>query len=85
MVLSPGQSWPADAGQMEELITVLLNKKADIKEIYLGHQAIAESIVKLRSLAHKVMHGDKQSILRFEKSLPIYKGIEDGQPVMRYR
>lgn len=29
------------------------------------------------------MHG-KQSILRFEGKSPIYEGLEDGQPVMRY-
>ena len=51
--------------------------------ICLGHQAIAEVFGGKLGLAPKVMHG-KQSILRFEGKSPIYQGIEDGQPVMRY-
>ncbi|WP_297664309.1 glutamine amidotransferase-related protein, partial [uncultured Streptococcus sp.] len=49
----------------------------------LGHQAIAEVFGGKLGLAPKVMHG-KQSILRFEGKSPIYQGIEDGRPVMRY-
>ena len=82
LVLSPGPGWPADAGRMEEVIRDFTGKKP-ILGICLGHQAIAEVFGGKLGLAPKVMHG-KQSILRFEGKSPIYQGIEDGQPVMRY-
>ena len=82
LVFSPGPGWPADAGRMEELIRDFTGKKP-ILGICLGHQAIAEVFGGKLGLAPKVMHG-KQSILRFEGKSPIYEGIEDGQPVMRY-
>ena len=82
LVFSPGPGWPADAGRMEALINDFTGEKP-ILGVCLGHQAIAESFGGKLGLAHQVMHG-KQSILRFEEKSPIYEGIEDGQPVMRY-
>lgn len=82
LVLSPGPGWPADAGLMEAVIRDFAGKKP-ILGICLGHQAIAEVFGGKLGLAPKVMHG-KQSQLVFEQDSPIYKGIEDGRPVMRY-
>ena len=82
LVFSPGPGWPVDAGKMEDMVRDVAGKKP-ILGICLGHQAIAEVFGGQLGLAPKVMHG-KQSVLRFEGKSPIYQGIEDGQPVMRY-
>ena len=82
LVFSPGPGWPADAGQMEQLIREFAQKKP-ILGICLGHQAIAEVFGGKLGLAPKVMHG-KQSRLKFEAPSPLYQGLADEQEVMRY-
>ncbi|MGT2845750.1 aminodeoxychorismate/anthranilate synthase component II [Streptococcus massiliensis] len=82
LVFSPGPGWPADAGKMEEMIRDFTGKKPMLG-ICLGHQAIAEVFGGRLGLAPKVMHG-KQSNLKFEAPSPLYQGLADEQPIMRY-
>ncbi|MBP2622747.1 aminodeoxychorismate/anthranilate synthase component II [Streptococcus oricebi] len=82
LVFSPGPGWPADAGEMEQMIRDFAEKKP-ILGICLGHQAIAEVFGGRLGLAPKVMHG-KQSKIQFEAESPLYRGLSDQQEVMRY-
>lgn len=82
LVFSPGPGWPADAGQMEEMIKDFAGKKP-ILGVCLGHQAIAEVFGGRLGLAKQVMHG-KQSQMRLERTSPIFKGIGREVPIMRY-
>lgn len=82
LVFSPGPGWPADAGLMEKLIKDFAGKKPMLG-ICLGHQAIAEAFGGHLRLAKHVMHG-KQSHLLFQAPSPIFKGIENNVPIMRY-
>ncbi|EFQ57922.1 aminodeoxychorismate/anthranilate synthase component II [Streptococcus downei] len=82
LVLSPGPGWPAEAGQMEDLIKDFASQKP-ILGICLGHQAIAESFGGRLDLAKRVMHG-KQSCLDLASPSPIFRGLENGIEVMRY-
>lgn len=82
LVFSPGPGWPADAGKMESLIKDFAGQKP-ILGICLGHQAIAESFGGKLGLAKNVRHG-KQSPLELQAPSPLFEGIADGVPIMRY-
>ena len=82
LVFSPGPGWPKDAGLMEDLIAEFAEKKP-ILGICLGHQALAEVFGGRLDLAKQVMHG-KQSQLVFEAPSPLYEGVEESSPIMRY-
>ena len=82
LVFSPGPGWPADAGMMEKLIQDFAGQKPMLG-ICLGHQALAESFGGHLRLAKNVMHG-KQSHLHFQAPSPIFKGVENNVPIMRY-
>lgn len=82
LVFSPGPGWPADAGKMEELIKAFVGVKP-ILGICLGHQAIAESFGGKLGLAKNVMHG-KQSQIDIVQASPIFQGLSQEMPIMRY-
>ena len=82
LVFSPGPGWPADAGRMEELIRTFAGVKPMLG-ICLGHQAIAESFGGKLGLAKNVMHG-KQSQIGIVKASPIFQGLSQEIPIMRY-
>ncbi len=82
IVLSPGPGWPIDAGKMEDLIRDFSEKKP-ILGICLGHQAIAETFGGKLGLARRVMHG-KQSQMIFQEPSPIFAGLSNDIPIMRY-
>lgn len=82
LVFSPGPGWPADAGKMEDLIKTFVGVKPMLG-ICLGHQAIAESFGGKLGLAKNVMHG-KQSQIDIVKASPIFQGLSQEMPIMRY-
>ncbi|MGT2801705.1 aminodeoxychorismate/anthranilate synthase component II [Streptococcus henryi] len=82
LVFSPGPGWPADAGKMEELIKAFVGVKPMLG-ICLGHQAIAESFGGKLGLAKNVMHG-KQSQIDIVQASPIFQGLSQEMPIMRY-
>lgn len=82
LVFSPGPGWPADAGKMEELIRTFAGVKPMLG-ICLGHQAIAESFGGKLGLAKNVMHG-KQSQIDIVQASPIFQGLSQEMPIMRY-
>lgn len=82
LVFSPGPGWPADAGKMEDLIKTFVGVKPMLG-ICLGHQAIAESFGGKLGLAKNVMHG-KQSQISIVKASPIFQGLSQEIPIMRY-
>jgi anthranilate synthase component 2 len=82
LVFSPGPGWPADAGKMEDLIKIFVGVKPMLG-ICLGHQAIAESFGGKLGLAKNVMHG-KQSQIDIVKASPIFQGLSQEMPIMRY-
>lgn len=82
LVFSPGLGWPADAGKMEDLIKTFVGVKPMLG-ICLGHQAIAESFGGKLGLAKNVMHG-KQSQIDIVKASPIFQGLSQEMPIMRY-
>lgn len=82
LVFSPGPGWPADAGKMEELIKAFAGVKPMLG-ICLGHQAIAESFGGKLGLAKNVMHG-KQSQIDIVQASPIFQGLSQEMPIMRY-
>ncbi len=82
LVFSPGPGWPADAGEMEGLIRTFAEKKP-LLGICLGHQAIAEVYGGKLALAKNVMHG-KQSDMALQTKSPIFAGLANQVPVMRY-
>lgn len=82
LVLSPGPGWPADAGQLEEVIQTFAGQKP-ILGICLGHQGIAESFGGRLGLAQQVMHG-KQSQMTFQEDCPLFAGLTNPLDIMRY-
>lgn len=82
LVFSPGPGWPADAGQMEQMIRDFAGRKP-ILGVCLGHQAIAESFGGSLRLAKQVMHG-KQSQLTCLAPSPLFEGLAQTFPIMRY-
>lgn len=82
LVFSPGPGWPADAGKMEDFIKTFVGVKPMLG-ICLGHQAIAESFGGKLGLAKNVMHG-KQSQIDIVKASPIFQGLSQEMPIMRY-
>ncbi|MFC3931284.1 anthranilate synthase component II [Streptococcus dentapri] len=82
LVFSPGPGWPADAGQMENLIARYAERKP-ILGICLGHQALAETFGGQLGLANQVMHG-KQSQIQLEEASLLFEGLPQNFPIMRY-
>lgn len=82
IVLSPGPGWPADAGQMEDVIREFAGVKP-ILGICLGHQAIAEVFGGKLGLAKNVMHG-KQSQMQLTSQSPIFDNLPKESDIMRY-
>lgn len=82
IVLSPGPGWPADAGDMEELIREYADKKP-LLGVCLGHQAIAEVFGGKLALAKQVMHG-KTSIADTLVTSDLLAEVPNEYEIMRY-
>lgn len=82
LVISPGPSYPKDAGISEEAILHFAGK-LPILGICLGHQAIGEAFGGKIVRAAKPMHG-KSSEIKTDTSCPIFMGLPDRINAARY-
>lgn len=82
IILSPGPGRPADAGVCEELILAAAGK-IPLLGICLGHQAICEAFGARITYAKQLMHG-KKSLVTFDESSAIFRGLHGDVEVARY-
>lgn len=82
IILSPGPGRPEDAGMIIEAVKTL-GRDIPLLGVCLGHQAICAAFGADITYAKEMMHG-KQSVVRFEKNCPLFKGCPDTAPVARY-
>ncbi|MBQ8971624.1 MAG: aminodeoxychorismate/anthranilate synthase component II [Clostridia bacterium] len=82
IVLSPGPGRPEDGGCMIELLQTL-EQQIPILGVCLGHQAICAAFGATVTYARQLMHG-KQSIVRFDRTCPLFRDIPEEAPVARY-
>lgn len=82
IILSPGPGRPENAGICEEVIREY-REPVRILGVCLGHQAIYEAFGGTVSYAKQLMHG-KQSVVEFDETEPIFKGIPQNIKVARY-
>lgn len=78
ILLSPGPGIPNEAGELNRVIKEYKDQKS-ILGICLGHQAIAQHLVK----ATKILHG-KESEISIDTSTTLFQGLEDKIKVGRY-
>ena len=82
IIISPGPGHPKNAGICIEAAREL-GKGIPILGVCLGHQSICEAFGATVSYAKELMHG-KQSKARLDLSCPIFKSMEETEPVGRY-
>lgn len=82
IILSPGPGKPKDAGVCEEVVEKLKGK-IKILGVCLGHQGICESFGATITYAKELMHG-KQSEVKVDTSVRIFKGLPQNLKVARY-
>ncbi len=82
IILSPGPGRPSDAGICIDVVKNL-GPEIPVLGVCLGHQAICQAYGATISYAKELMHG-KQSLIRLDKSCPLFQNCEDITPVARY-
>ncbi|MBP0957076.1 MAG: bifunctional anthranilate synthase component II/anthranilate phosphoribosyltransferase [Oscillospiraceae bacterium] len=82
LVISPGPSYPKDAGISVEAIKHFAGK-LPIFGICLGHQSIGEAFGGNIIRAKAPMHG-KASVIKIDSSCPIFSGLPDKITAARY-
>lgn len=82
IILSPGPSYPKDAGICEEVV-LSLSGKIPILGVCLGHQGICEAYGAEICRAQQLMHG-KKSTLTIDTASPIFKGLSTHIEAARY-
>lgn len=82
LIISPGPSYPADAGISEEAIRHFAGK-LPILGICLGHQAIGETFGGKIVRAKSPMHG-KSSIINLKTNNPLFEGFPEKITAARY-
>ena len=82
LVISPGPSYPKDAGISVEAIKHFAGK-LPILGICLGHQSIGEAFGGKVVRAEKPMHG-KASLIRLDNTCPIFEGLPEKISCARY-
>ena len=82
IILSPGPGRPEDAGVTMDVAREL-GSKIPVLGVCLGHQAICAAYGATVTYAKKLMHG-KQSMVKLDKTCPLFKGLPDTTPVARY-
>ncbi|MCR5420847.1 MAG: aminodeoxychorismate/anthranilate synthase component II [Lachnospiraceae bacterium] len=82
LIISPGPGRPEDAGIIIEVIRKLRGE-IPILGVCLGHQAICSAFGATITYASRLMHG-KQSLVRINNEVPIFKGLNKEIYVARY-
>ena len=82
ILLSPGPGRPEDAGVTMEAAGIL-GKEIPTLGVCLGHQAICAAFGATVTYAKALMHG-KQSVVRFDPTCPLFRGLPEAAPVARY-
>lgn len=82
IILSPGPGRPADAGVCEDTVREFAGK-IPMLGVCLGHQAICEALGGTIGYAKRLMHG-KTSVVRIDRSSPIFAGLPQEITVGRY-
>ena len=82
LVISPGPSYPKDAGISVEAIKHFAGK-LPILGICLGHQSIGEAFGGKVVRAEKPMHG-KASLIKLDNTCPIFEGLPEKISCARY-
>lgn len=82
LVISPGPSYPKDAGISVEAIKYFAGK-LPIFGICLGHQSIGEAFGGNIIRAKAPMHG-KASVIKIDSTCPIFSGLPDKITAARY-
>ncbi|MGN0592291.1 MAG: anthranilate synthase component II [Ruminococcus sp.] len=82
IILSPGPGRPEDAGVIME-VAKTVSKEIPTLGVCLGHQAICAAYGAEVTYAKQLMHG-KQSVVRFDKSCPLFAELPECAPVARY-
>jgi len=81
IVISPGPSWPENAGISKEVITSFMGKKP-ILGICLGHQCMIEALGGKIVRNHRIMHGKVSPV--FHDGKGIYKSMPSPFNATRY-
>ncbi len=82
IILSPGPGRPEDAGIIIEAAKTV-SKDIPTLGVCLGHQAICTAYGATVTYAKELMHG-KQSMVKFDTSCALFKGIPENALVARY-
>lgn len=81
ILISPGPSWPKNAGISKEVITTFM-KEIPIFGVCLGHQCIAEALGGKVIRNHTIMHGKVSEI--FHDGKGVFKGVKNPFKATRY-
>jgi anthranilate synthase/aminodeoxychorismate synthase-like glutamine amidotransferase len=81
IVISPGPSWPKNAGISKEVITTFM-KEMPILGVCLGHQCIAEALGGAVRRNYRIMHG--KTSLVFHDGKELYAGMKNPFTATRY-
>jgi anthranilate synthase/aminodeoxychorismate synthase-like glutamine amidotransferase len=81
IVISPGPSWPENAGISKQTILDFMGK-VPILGVCLGHQCIAEALGGKIKVNSRIMHGKTSQIYHDKKG--IYKGVKTPFTATRY-
>ncbi len=81
IVISPGPSWPANAGISKEVILTFM-KDIPMLGVCLGHQCMAEALGGKVRVNHRIMHGKTSLVLHDGKG--VYKGMKNPFTATRY-
>lgn len=81
IVISPGPSWPENAGISKKVITSFMGKKP-ILGICLGHQCMIEALGGKIERNYRIMHGKVSPVIH--DGLGIYKGMPNPFNATRY-
>ena len=82
IILSPGPGHPRDAG-VTMAAAKELGRDIPLLGVCLGHQAICAAFGATVTYAKALMHG-KQSVVRFDPTCPLFRGLPEAAPVARY-
>lgn len=82
IILSPGPGRPEDAGVTMD-VAKMIGPTIPTLGVCLGHQAISAAFGARVGYAKKLMHG-KQSLVKLDKTCPLFKDLPEKTLVARY-